>query len=90
MSSSEHFMDKFHMEKLLSPLTTPVAPDGTLKASSSLDTKNGYTSFVGGILPANCSSLSSDHRMIVGCDSSSDKRETVLHKRRTVLSQEHD
>ncbi|CAJ2661268.1 unnamed protein product [Trifolium pratense] len=89
-SSSEDFMNKFHMEKLLSPLTTPVAPDGTLKASSSLDTKNGYTSFVGGILPANPSSLSSDHRMIVGCASSSDKRETVLHKRRTVLSQEHD
>ncbi|GAU11015.1 hypothetical protein TSUD_113080, partial [Trifolium subterraneum] len=90
MSSSEHFMDKFHMEKLLSPLTTPVAPDCTLKASSSLDTKKGNSSFVGGILPANRSSLLSDHRMIVGCNSSSKKCETVLHKRRTVLSQEHD
>ncbi|CAJ2661269.1 unnamed protein product [Trifolium pratense] len=90
MSSSEHFMDKYHMEKLLSPLTTPVAPDCTLKASSSVDTKTGYTSFLGGILPANRSSLSADHRMVVGCASSSDKREIVLHKRRTVLSQEHD
>jgi regulator of telomere elongation helicase 1 len=69
--------------------TTPVAPDCTLKASSSLDTRKGHTSFVGGILPANRSSLSSDHRMIVGCDNSSDKCEVVLHKR-SVLSQEHD
>ncbi|WJX74795.1 DNA helicase [Trifolium repens] len=90
MSSSEHLMDKYHMEKLLSPLTTPVAPDCTLKASSSLDTKKCHTSFMGGILPANRSSLSSDHRMIVGCDNSSDKCEVVLHKRRSVLSQEHD
>lgn len=43
-----------------------------------------------GILPANRSSLSSDHGMIVGCHSSRDTHETVLHKRITVLSQEHD
>lgn len=90
MPSSEHPVDKLHMEKLLSPLTTPVAPNCILKASSSLDTKKGCTSFMKGILPANRSSLSSDHGMIVGCHSSRDTHETVLHKRITVLSQEHD
>ncbi|AES68026.2 regulator of telomere elongation helicase 1 homolog [Medicago truncatula] len=88
--SSEHSMEKFHMEKLLSPLPTPVDPNCTLKASSLLDTKKGHTSFMRGVLPANRSSLSSDHRMFVGSESSSDTREVVLHKRRTVLSQEHD
>lgn len=62
----------------------------TSKASSLLDTKKGHTSFVGRILPANRSSLSSDRRLTVGCDSSSDIHETILHKRRTVLSQEPD
>ncbi|CAK8535776.1 unnamed protein product [Lathyrus sativus] len=90
MPSSEHFTDKFHMEKLLQPLPTPMTPNCTSKASSLLDTKKGYTSFVGGILPANRSSLSSDRRLTIGCDSSSDTRETILHKRRTVLSQEPD
>lgn len=68
--------------------STLVAQNCTSK-STLLDMKKGCASFTGEILPANRSSLSSDHGRIEGCESC-DSSSTVLHKRRTVLSQEHD
>lgn len=70
--------------------TTPVAQNCSLKASSLLDTKKGCTSFSGEIVPANRSSLASDKCKIVGCESSRGIGGTVLHERKTVLSQECD
>ncbi|KAJ1404108.1 regulator of telomere elongation helicase 1-like protein isoform X1 [Sesbania bispinosa] len=90
MPSSEHQMDKFYGEKLLSPLATPAAQNFSLKASSLLGTKKGCTSFPGEIVPANRSSLSSDNGKVVGCQSSRDKCGMVLHGKKTVLSQERD
>ncbi|XP_061338556.1 regulator of telomere elongation helicase 1 homolog [Gastrolobium bilobum] len=90
MPSSENCMDRFSVEKFLSPLTTPVARNSSLKASSLLDTKKGCTSFPGEIVPANRSSLASDNCKIVGCESSRDICGTVLHGRKTMLSRECD
>ncbi|KAK7261835.1 hypothetical protein RIF29_28156 [Crotalaria pallida] len=88
MSSSGQHLDKFYLEKLVSPRIAPVAPDCSLKASSSLDTKKRWTSFLGEIVPANRSSLASDNCKIVGCESSRGTCNTVLHGRKTILSQE--
>ncbi|XP_027342046.1 regulator of telomere elongation helicase 1 homolog isoform X1 [Abrus precatorius] len=87
---SEHHMDKFFMEKPLSPLTKPVAQNFSLKASSLIYTKKGCTSFLGEIVPANRSSLSSDNGKIVVCESSRDVCGKVLLGRKTLLSQERD
>ncbi|XP_047157903.1 regulator of telomere elongation helicase 1 homolog isoform X1 [Vigna umbellata] len=79
---------ELHMEKLLSPLTTPMAQNFSLKASSFLDTKNGRASFLGEIVPANRSSLSFDNCKTVHCKSSSDISGKVLLGRKTLLSPE--
>ncbi|RDX67065.1 Regulator of telomere elongation helicase 1-like protein [Mucuna pruriens] len=88
--SSEQHMDKFYKGKLLSAPTTPMALNFSVKASSSLDTKKGCTSFLGEIVPANRSSLSSDNGKTVHCESSQDICGKVLHGRKTLLSQECD
>ncbi|KAK7375603.1 hypothetical protein VNO78_35510 [Psophocarpus tetragonolobus] len=77
-----------HMEKPLSPLTTPVAQNFDLKASYLHDTEKVCTSFLGEIVPANRSSLSSDNGNIVHCESSRDICSKVLRGRKTLLSQE--
>ncbi|WVZ01213.1 hypothetical protein V8G54_027282 [Vigna mungo] len=79
---------ELHMEKLLSPLTTPMAQNFSLKASSFLDTKKGRASFLGEIVPANRSSLSFDNCKTVHCKSSSDISGKVLLGRKTLLSPE--
>ncbi|CAL0324128.1 unnamed protein product [Lupinus luteus] len=70
--------------------TTAVAANCSLKASSSLDTKKCHTSFLGEVVPANRSSLASDSCKIVGCESSRGTCHTVLHGRKSVLSEECD
>ncbi|OIW15857.1 hypothetical protein TanjilG_04392 [Lupinus angustifolius] len=89
-TSSEHHLDKFYHDKLFSPRTTPAAPNCSLKASSSLDSKKWHTSFLGEVVPANRSSLASDNCKIVGCESSRGTCHTVLHGRKIVLSEERD
>ncbi|TKY48148.1 Regulator of telomere elongation helicase 1 [Spatholobus suberectus] len=88
--SSEQHVDKFYMEKLLSPPTTPMVQNLSLKASSLLDTKQGCTSFLGEIVPANRSSLSSDNGKTVHRESSRDMCGKVLLRRKTPLLQECD
>ncbi|KAA8541817.1 hypothetical protein F0562_022969, partial [Nyssa sinensis] len=52
--------DKVHLEKFLTPLTTPVDPNCSVKLSSTFEVKQGnISSQMGEILPANRSSLTS-------------------------------
>ncbi|KAA8541819.1 hypothetical protein F0562_022971 [Nyssa sinensis] len=52
--------DKVHLEKFLTPLTTPVDPNCSVKLSSIFEVKQGnISSQMGEILPANRSSLTS-------------------------------
>ncbi|KAL2332388.1 hypothetical protein Fmac_019969 [Flemingia macrophylla] len=88
--SSEPQTDKFYREKLLSPPIVPIAPNFSLKASSLLDTKKGSTSFLGEIVPANRSSLSSDNDKTVHPETSRDICGKVLLRRKTLLSQKCD
>ncbi|XP_020235482.1 regulator of telomere elongation helicase 1 homolog [Cajanus cajan] len=88
--SSELQMDKFYMEKLLSPPTAPMVQNFSLKASSLLDTKKGCISHLGEIVPANRSSLSSENGKTVHCESSRDISGKVLLGGKTLLSQKRD
>ncbi|KHN32605.1 regulator of telomere elongation helicase 1 homolog [Glycine soja] len=87
--SSDQNMDKFHKEKLLSHLATPMTQN--FSASSLLDTKKGCTSFLGEIVPANRSSLFSDNGKTVHCESSRNIcGRVLLGERKTLQSQECD
>ncbi|MED6133921.1 hypothetical protein PIB30_032722 [Stylosanthes scabra] len=89
LKSAEPHDDKSNIEKLLSPLATPVAGNVSSKASSLLGSRKGCTSFLEEIVPANHSSLAFDNCKIVDCDSSRDKCGTVFLGKKTVISQEH-
>ncbi|XP_015933676.1 regulator of telomere elongation helicase 1 homolog [Arachis duranensis] len=90
ITSADLYDDKFNVEKLLSPVATPVAESFSSKASSLLGTRKGSTSFLGKIMPANRSSLVSDDCNIVDCVSSRDKCGRVFLGKKTVIPQEHE
>ncbi|KAI9107897.1 hypothetical protein K1719_021233 [Acacia pycnantha] len=77
--SSEHSLDSFGLEKLVSPLTTSATQNLSSKVLPSLGAKEGCVPNLGEIIPANRASLAFNDCKIIGCKNSKNISNDISH-----------